>query len=415
MEEKEFSYQLVREGSDNILKIDYSKALNPPSIEDDEVCMSRTINLILESGNITKIIFNKNRDYEYDYSQVKILIELAHLYNVLSKNKDLTSFSLKYPELKKETLPRQAFLQRIIYNLIRKDPLFAYSELNREHREQLRIYEHHKFDLNSKTVVEQFIRFLEYMIHEFEKTTLINLAKPYLAGYKKNREIYKKIFRANIKPDFMFTKLMAQFPDDGEIIGQYSLGNTDITIFSLPGDVTYLYHIVPPEFKLTEDKYNLLDSAREILGEHKPKKSDFVNPELMREVFYNVGHDLMEELANKKGLSLRLKEIDELTEILVRYTVGFGLIEVLLNDKNIQDISINSPMGNIPMFIVHGEFGDCRTNIIPSPSDGESWATKLRLISGRPLDGANPILDTEIELPGARARIAVVAPPIKSS
>jgi len=67
------------------------------------------------------------------------------------------------------------------------------------------------------------------------------------------------------------------------------------------------------------------------------------------------------------------------------------------------------------MFIVHGEFGDCVTNIIPTHPEAESWASKLRLISGRPLDEANPILDTELQLPAARARVAAIASPLNPS
>ena len=109
----------------------------------------------------------------------------------------------------------------------------------------------------------------------------------------------------------------------------------------------YLYHIVPPEFRLSEEKYEILDLARKIISEHKPKKQEFIDPERMRTVFYNVGHDLIEELTNYKGVMLKAKEVDELTEILVRYTVGFGLIEVLLQDEKNQDITINSPMGKL--------------------------------------------------------------------
>jgi len=36
----------------------------------------------------------------------------------------------------------------------------------------------------------------------------------------------------------------------------------------------------------------------------------------------------------------------------------------------------------------------------------------MRLMSGRPLDEANPILDTELIIPGATARVAVISPPI---
>ena len=76
-----------------------------------------------------------------------------------------------------------------------------------------------------------------------------------------------------------------------------------------------------------------------IMAEHKPTKQEFIDPKRMREVFYHVGSDLIEELANSRGINLSSKELDELTQILIRYTVGFGLIEVLLNDEFMQDIS----------------------------------------------------------------------------
>ena len=210
----------------------------------------------------------------------------------------------------------------------------------------------------------------------------------------------------------MFTKLMSSYPPEGEELDSYQVGNTEITIFQLPESVQYLYHMVPAEFKLSEEKYELLDAARKIMAEHKPKRSEFVDPQRMREVFTSVGKDLLEELASHRGMHLREKDRDELAEILVRYTVGFGLVEVLLADDKIQDITVNSPMGRIPIFVVHSEFGDCTTNIIPTAPEGESWASKLRMLSGRPLDEANPILDTELVLPTVRARVASITSPL---
>jgi len=148
------------------------------------------------------------------------------------------------------------------------------------------------------------------------------------------------------------------------------------------------------------------------MAEHKPTRSEFVEPDRMRQVFFNVGLDLIEDLSTQKNINLTSAEIEELTNILVRYTVGFGLIEVLLQDEKIQDITINNQIGEVPMFVVHQEFGECKTNMIPTSTEAESWATKLRLISGRPLDEANPILDTEISIKGANARVAVVGQPL---
>jgi len=49
---------------------------------------------------------------------------------------------------------------------------------------------------------------------------------------------------------------------------------------------------------------------------------------------------------------------------------------------------------------------------MPAYDDSESWATKFRLLSGRPLDEANPVLDTELILPDARARVAIISRPL---
>lgn len=413
-EEKSYSYSVEREGADVILKIKYEKIPQAPSIEDDPITMARTMNTLLEVGRVTKIVFTQQRDYEYDYEQVKLLTEIAQLYNRLAKDRELMTFLLAAgDQCKNEANPRQAFLQKALYSSLRSDPLGAYVEIRRERREQQLILSEKKVQQGCEPIVQSFVKALDYIISQFDKTTLVKIAEPYIAGYRiGDRSVYRKIFHPSIKPDFMFTKLMAQYPEGGEMLDNYKIGDTEVTVFALPNSVTYLYHIIPPEFRLTEEKYEILDLARSIMAEHKPSRSEFVNPELMREVFYNVGKDLIEELVEKRQIVLREKEIEQLTQILVRYTVGFGLIEVLLEDEDIQDISVNSPMGNIPIFLVHSKFGDCQTNIIPTPSDGESWATKLRLMSGRPLDEANPVLDTEIELPIARARIAVVGKPL---
>jgi type IV secretory pathway ATPase VirB11/archaellum biosynthesis ATPase len=261
--------------------------------------------------------------------------------------------------------------------------------------------------------IKKYIEVLQRIIGMLEQTRLVTIAKPYLPGYKTgDRSVYRRIFNPTIKPDFMFTKLMATYPPEAEELDSYMVGNTEVTMFSVPDTIQTIYHMIPPEFKLDEDEYQILDGARRVLAEHKPKRSEFIDPHRMREVFTNIGSDLIDEMGGYMGIKIRKKKLSELTEILVRYSVGFGLIEVLLSDEKVQDVTINSPMGQIPMFVIHQDFDECRTNIIPTVTEAESWASKMRMISGRPLDEANPILDTELELPGARTRIGVIAPPL---
>ena len=117
---------------------------------------------------------------------------------------------------------------------MKSDPLAAYVETKRIIRhEKIRIQK-----IGSKeflVATEKYISVLNYILNLLEKTKLISTAKPELVGYKiGDRSLYSKIFTSTIRPDFMFTKLMATYPEYGEEVDAYSIGNTEITIFTLP-------------------------------------------------------------------------------------------------------------------------------------------------------------------------------------
>lgn len=407
-------YDLIREGGESILKVDCESCPYCPSVEDNGLCMSTLIDKLATTGIVTRIVFSKKRDYEYDYAQVVILSELAKFYKGLVDGKDMFSyFSISGGAESRMASGFFNELNNIIFNLLKSDPVGAYVELRRILRRE-RIALDKAPEESMIKIIENYSRLLAYLIKEMGKLKIIEAAKSFIAGFKVgDREVYRQIFKPSIKPDFMYTKLMADYPTDAEELSSYTIaGNTEISIFELPDSVQYLYHMTPPEFRLSEEKYEILDAARKVMAEHKPTREEFVDPQRMREVFFNVGRDLIEDLCIYRKIKLKGKEMDELTHILIRYTVGFGLIEVLLQDEQIQDVSINSPLGRIPIFIVHGEFADCTTNIIPTMEESESWASKLRLISGRSLDEANPVLDTELQLPGANTRVAAMTEPL---
>ncbi|MGV8151262.1 MAG: ATPase, T2SS/T4P/T4SS family [Candidatus Woesearchaeota archaeon] len=415
------SYDIAHEGDETILRLDYDHSLEVPSIEDSESCMSDTIDKLVSNRNVTKIVFNQKRDYEYDYHQTRLLVEVAKVYAHLVKQKSLFNYSSLTMNAQNQVVLRgaqekYAELQKLVFNMLKKDPVGTYVELKR-------IIRRDKIELDKSlvagysTMLSRYIQTLTYIAKLLESTKLIDASKPFIAGLEPgDRSVYRRIFTPNIKPDFMFTKMMSSYPKGSEELENYNVRNSDIIIFKLAHNVQNLYHITPPEFKLEEEKYELLDLARKIMSEHKPDKQEFVDPARMREVFMNVGRDLIAELAEYKNIKLKNSEIEELARILVRYTVGFGIIEALLEDDKIQDITINSPMGQVPVFIVHQDYDYCRTNLIPTFRDAESWASKLRMLSGRPLDEANPVLDTEILIPGtANARVGVISPPLNPS
>ena len=169
---------------------------------------------------------------------------------------------------------------------------------------------------------------------------------------------------------------------------------------------------MPPENSIDENYNMLLNLARNVLIEHQPKAEEFTDTERTRQVFFNISKDLLRDLAQSQGINLNYSDLNKLAKILVRHTIGFGLIEVLLQDKNIQDIVLNAPIPQTNIFLKHETYDECYTNILPSQEDVDSWAAKFRMISGRPLDEANPVLDTQLEVDNMRARIAIIQQPL---
>ena len=135
---KPFSYDVLREGEEIILTIDLEQYSHIPSLEDDPVCMSRTVDIIVEAGNITKIVYVQKRNYEYDYNQTLMIQEIAKLYSQLSKRRDLFGYSnlLADPKCSRWAAQWYAAAQNITADLIKRDPIGAYVELKRTVRDE---------------------------------------------------------------------------------------------------------------------------------------------------------------------------------------------------------------------------------------------------------------------------------------
>ena len=403
------AYEVIKEGQEDVLRIQYEGASFPPSVESSALCMMDTLDKLIQVPSAQRIVFLQKRTFQYDSNQTTMLREIANVYSHLTKQKKLMMLSIVAPELE----GKANALQQVIMYLLKNDPIGAYVELKRLMREQKVLLS--KIPIEQEARAEKlYLSMLHYALDLLERTQLIEKLKDQLPGYHLgDRSLYRQIFRPSITPDFLYTRLQAEVPMDSEEIDSYTLENgTSIMILKVPGDIKYLYHVTPPEFTLTEDLYDLLDLAKNVLAEHQPKAEEFLDTSRMRQTFFNIGKDLLMELAEHKQLELSYQEIEKLAAILVRYTVGFGLIEILLQDDRIQDITLNGPIGETPFFLVHAQYDECVTNLIPAKEEGESWASKFRLFSGRPLDEANPVLDTELILPGARARVAVITTPL---
>ncbi len=414
-EAKLYSYAVEREGGEDILYINYIGAPYVPTLADSAEVMERSIDALIENPNISRIVFVQQKNYNYDFQETSMLLEIAQLYvylirqeNILSREKLITNreqfFSRRYNDM-------FSFLF-----LLKRDPIFAYNELKKFIIEAKVFLD--KVGSESKIDQASYIRLLEKIFKLLTNTKLVQEAFPYLEDYKiGEREIYNKIFRADIIPNFTFTRLVFDIPENAEIIDQYKIaqGSYDesmITILKKKDDAKLIYHLEPPENSLSEDYNMLLNLARGVLIEHQPRAEEFTDVERTRQVFFNISRDLLQDLAHAKGIKLNYSDLNNLATILVRHTIGFGLVEVLLQDKKLQDIVLNAPISMTRIFVRHQDYDECITNILPSQADADSWAGKFRMISGRPLDEANPILDTQLEIGKIRSRISIIQQPL---
>ncbi len=414
-----FEYETYHEGENKILKISCSKCTFPPSIEYSGLCMAKVVDLLLQNKGVTIIILSALREYEYDYAQTSLLTELALLHKKLNQEeRSVYTHLIANPQHERYLAGSYAQFQRLLTTRLKEDPLAAYVELKRlERREKEKMAA--LLDQRHASSQQLFLVAMQGILRELEQLRIISVLLPHTKEYSPgSREIYGNAFHPSTRPDFMYTKLISEFPE-GNLIDGYTFPveneKCDVNIFTFDNSVKTMYHLTPPEFLFEEELYELLDDAKRIMSEHKPTRDEFVDPQRMREVFFVIGKDLLTDLITHKGLDISEEKIEQLAQALLRYTVGFGLIELLLADPKIQDVNVNSPNGELPIFVVHQDYGDCYTNVYPTRLEVESWATKLRLISGRPLDEANPILDTELKVPGFSSRVAAISAPLNPS
>src|SRR3989338_8282428 len=89
-----FTYDVVQEGEDKVIRIDCDQCTFAPSVEDSALCMAKVIEILAEVNGITKIVLIQKRDYEYDYYQTQILSDIAQLYRRLSREERVTNSHL---------------------------------------------------------------------------------------------------------------------------------------------------------------------------------------------------------------------------------------------------------------------------------------------------------------------------------
>ncbi|MEI7960848.1 MAG: type II/IV secretion system ATPase subunit [archaeon] len=385
------------------------------SIGEDHHCRFHVIK-VLQEVEADKIVLAEVYERVYEELQTKMLMEVANLslklvvdsiwsYNHLGKPiKECETF---FPE-------RHQIIVRVANDLINYDPLLSYLTLVQELGKEQEKVKH-----AGQTYVECAEPYIATMVElktRFESLMLIIRAKKILTELTEipdTAQIYKSMFEADIKPSFIGSKLSFTGMEDFELVDEYQVRESTTQILSNPDKVEKLYYINPPEYSLAPEQYFVLSKTKEIVASYKPGRTSLSTVATSRKYFERLYESTIKEVAVFNKVQINAEEMSALAKVVARYTVGYGILEVLLNDRKITDVYIDSPIGSRPIYIVHTDYGQCQTNITFTENEASALISKLRAMSGRPFDEAHPVLD--FDLPDLETRVAVIGPPLSPS
>lgn len=226
---------------------------------------------------------------------------------------------------------------------------------------------------------------------ELEKTGLVK--KAIELGDKERA--YSEMFRPELMPEMLSCHVDTKKPE-GRPVSEYKVDDVSVSVYGPRKRPDMTYFVSFPELNLTADGVKAINEAFENLCEHKAD-IDF-EPQGMRKEFGRIVSEVLHKtLENKK---VERGQFEKLEKILNRHTIGYGIIEPLLSDQNLQDVFIDS--GSSLVHVVHSEYGECVTNIAVTREEIDKLSTRLRAVSGRPFDSSSPVLHTELEEFGVR-------------
>lgn len=205
---------------------------------------------------------------------------------------------------------------------------------------------------------------------ELEKTNIIIAAKKIMKKGMNSNDIYNKLLQPKVIPLFINATINEK---EGRIINEYQLNESIIKIKNNGTDT--IYELTPPELTSNQE---IIKRVSELL-----KKIEGTEVEIG-----NFRDEVMKIIKESN-------ETDTIKEITKRHSIGFGLLDIIFEDPNIEDVYIYSSNNNV--HVRHTMHGDCITNIELPAKAISAIATKIRAISGRPFDESFPVIDFEIK------------------
>ena len=403
-------YIVRDEGGKRTLVVDVRDSFYTPSLADDRNCRFHVLKILTEA-EADLIVLAEKYERVYDENQTKMLAEIAALYLKFEADSIWSFAHLGNAEIEseKDFGERHNLIVKVTHDELLYDPINAYLMLLQEiPRETARLE-----SLPKEKRVGIYLKTLSEVKTEFEKASLIKNAKTLISKFEKAPEtddLYRSFFEAQVKPSLFYSRIVFGDEEALELLDEYSVKDATVQIFKHPDKTERLYFINLPEYSLPPEKFLLVNKTIEMVKSYQPGRASLSNLAKSRRYFERIYQSTLREISKTERIDISNEEIIELSQVVARYTVGYGVLEVLLSDRRITDIYIDAPIGSKTIYLVHSEFGQCQTNVVYAQKEADRIISKIRATPGCPFDEAHPALD--LDLPDLETRVAAISPPL---
>src|SRR3989344_3248945 len=130
------TYEVLKEGTSTIIRFNWLGSPYSPSIDSEPETMARVIDALTQVKEARRVVIAEAYEYEYNEQQTNLLAEIAHVLEILIKEENiLANPSLTAPECTQYFPEHFKFVEDLLINKLRKDPIEGYIVLLDELRD----------------------------------------------------------------------------------------------------------------------------------------------------------------------------------------------------------------------------------------------------------------------------------------
>ncbi len=213
-----------------------------------------------------------------------------------------------------------------------------------------------------------------------------------------------------VKPSYADTWMIG---DDADIavLERYRTEHCRITIGDTD-DGEIEYNVVPNEYTYPLSLTRLVESTISYVRDQYRKNGGRFNTNDVR----RSAEEYL--IRNREVIDSSVSEsrpfeyvIRELCDVVIRYTIGIGIFEPLLEDPRLEDIYIDAPCGKNRVYVTLNNVSGynthirCRTNLVADEREVGNLINMLMRESGLPYCESSPVLETNMYDNQARATV----------